>query len=243
MKRPFSKLLLCCFFLLPVYNYGQEEITSKPGKFQVGLFFSPDLCYRTLRANDANVFTLQLIDSRNQRETYKIGYTSGIKLLYNLNNTFAIGTGFQYSIQGYQIKTYELRPMQPEPMLPDKAKLRYDIHYLDFPIYGILTFGEGRIRYITSMGLTTNLLFNATTTNYFIWENGKTVKNRNSDMAYYNSVNLSPTFSAGVDIQANDRMNLRIEPTFRYGLLQIFEGPVKTNLWSAGLNFGYFFKM
>lgn len=36
-------------------------------------------------------------------------------------------------------------------------------------------------------------------------------------------------------------MNLRIEPTFSYGLLKIIDAPVTGYLYSGGINIGYYF--
>ena len=57
----------------------------------------------------------------------------------------------------------------------------------------------------------------------------------------YNKVNISPSVSAGIDYRINDRHHLRIEPTFRYGVLKIIDEPITGYLYSGGLNIGYYF--
>lgn len=57
----------------------------------------------------------------------------------------------------------------------------------------------------------------------------------------YNKVNISPTVSVGFDYKINSRMNLRVEPTFRYGVLKITKTPVTGYLYSGGLNVSYYF--
>ncbi len=46
--------------------------------------------------------------------------------------------------------------------------------------------------------------------------------------------------SVGVEYKINERMNLRVEPTFRYGLLTVIDFPVAGYLYSGGLNIGYY---
>jgi hypothetical protein len=47
--------------------------------------------------------------------------------------------------------------------------------------------------------------------------------------------------SAGVDYRINEKMNLRIEPTFRYGVLKIIDMPVTGYLYSGGINVAYYY--
>lgn len=45
----------------------------------------------------------------------------------------------------------------------------------------------------------------------------------------------------GIDYKINRRMNLRVEPTFRYGVLKTIDTPVTGYLYSGGLNISYYF--
>lgn len=49
--------------------------------------------------------------------------------------------------------------------------------------------------------------------------------------------------SAGIDYRMNDRMNLRVEPTFRYGVMKITDAPITAYLFNAGLNIGYYVRL
>ena len=57
----------------------------------------------------------------------------------------------------------------------------------------------------------------------------------------YRRFNISPTISVGFDYKVNSRMNLRVEPTFRYGILTIIDAPIHGYLYNAGLNISYYF--
>jgi hypothetical protein len=47
--------------------------------------------------------------------------------------------------------------------------------------------------------------------------------------------------SVGIDYRINEKMNLRIEPTFRYGVLKIIDTPVTGYLYSGGINVVYYY--
>lgn len=47
----------------------------------------------------------------------------------------------------------------------------------------------------------------------------------------------------GIDWQMCNKFNLRVEPTFRYGLLKIIDEPITAYLWSCGLSFTCYFPL
>ena len=76
-----------------------------------------------------------------------------------------------------------------------------------------------------------------------IYSNGKTSKTSQTSTYNYNKINVSPTISLGVDYIINSMSNLRIEPTFRYGLLKTIDKPITEYLWNTGINISYYFKI
>jgi hypothetical protein len=49
--------------------------------------------------------------------------------------------------------------------------------------------------------------------------------------------------SAGAEYKIKNKMYVRIEPTFRYGVLKIIDAPVTAYLWNAGLNMGFYYRL
>ena len=88
--------------------------------------------------------------------------------------------------------------------------------------------------------MTTNIFIKDTQTSVFV-NSDRTYRKTTPTIFDYNKVNLSPTISVGIDYKINNRMNLRIEPTFRYGVLKIIDAPVTGYLYSGGLNISYYF--
>jgi hypothetical protein len=103
-------------------------------------------------------------------------------------------------------------------------------------VRAIFNFGEKKIHFVMSIGVSTNIFLKATQTSIFEYENGNT-KHQTQDQQYdYKTLDISPIISAGVDYRVSNKINLRAEPTFRYGLLKIINTPITAYLWNGGLN-------
>ena len=235
------------FFLMAltaVRVYAQDKPKATTGtnfrKVQIGFNFSPDLCYRTLKNNSLSISNDLLIETRNNRETTKFGYTTGVNACFNITKSFGLESGIQYSNKGYQTKMRDLLYAQPEPNMPHKAKTRYNFQCIDMPIKANFIIGKKKVRFCTSAGITTNFFIKETQTLVLVYSD-RTTRETNPTMYNYKSVNISPTISAGIDYKINDRTNLRVEPTFRYGVLKIIDAPLTAYLYSGGLNIGYYY--
>jgi len=237
-------LLLLLLTLTSFLSFGQDKakatLSADFKKVQFGISVSPDVCFRTLKSNDGSSATDVLIDQRNDMETIKPGYTPGLNVCFNIKKFVGLETGIQYSNQGYQTEKQDLVYLQPDPILPSQLKYVYNYHCIGIPVKVNFTKGEKKVRFFTSVGLTTNIFIKETQTT-FSYFSDHTDKKTSQTSFDYNKVNISPTLSVGIDYKINDRMNLRVEPTFRYGVLKIIDTPVTGYLYSAGLNFSYYF--
>jgi len=219
--------------------FGQETTTAEFKKIQLGINISPDYCFRTLNNGSS-------ID-----ETGKLGYTAGLNMNYNFNKNIGIGLGIHYSIKGYKTSMNALSygdMIDPNyGFIYDPShtganiKYIYNFHYLDIPLKVNFVTGKKKIRFITSVGLTTNVFIKETATRVIEYQDGTHNRKTHVSNYNYNTINLSPTASFGIDWKLNSKNNLRIEPTFRYGVLKIINAPVTGYLWNAGLNVSYYF--
>ncbi len=225
--------------LTMIVSYGQDNSALEFKRVQIGFNISPDICYRTLKSTDGSAYGESLIKDRNRRETVKIGYTAGLNACFNLTKSFGLETGIQYSNKGYQTKIDPNKEWNGSYPLYKKAQFIYNYHYIDIPVKAIYTIGNKKIRFMTSVGFTTNVFIKETKKSIFVYSD-RTDRSKSTDYEY-NKVNISPTISAGIDYKINDNMNLRLEPTFRYGVLKIKDAPVTGYLYSGGLNIGYYF--
>jgi hypothetical protein len=219
---------------------------------QIGVNFSPDYCFRTLKNNDGSSSNDLILKSRNETEKSKFGYTTGLNVIFNFKKNIGIEAGIQFSNKGYQTKIQDLTfgsaidprrgfAYNASGAAPIRAKFIYNDYYIDIPLKANFIFGKKKIRFITSAGLTTNIFIKETVTSVLEYDNGTNDKKTHSTTYDYNKINLSPIVSVGIDWKLNVRSNLRIEPTLRYGVLKIMNEPLTDYLWNAGLNISYFF--
>ena len=100
------------------------------------------------------------------------------------------------------------------------------------------TAGSGKLRSITSVGVSANFLLKATVRNVYEYQDGHKERETVDSPYEYEKFGLSPMISTGVSYAFNDHLQLRFEPTARYGVLQLIDAPLTAHLWSVGLNVG-----
>lgn len=200
---------------------------AQPGNIQFGVNFSPDYCHRT------PYFFL---------DRSKMGFTTGVNTIYQLNNRIALETGLQYSNKGYQTTLMDLFYAVPDPNAPVQAQYVYNMHYLDIPLKANLNFknkkdpSDKKVRFFASIGLTTNLFIKETQTTILIYASRTDEETTDILNSPIRSVNFSPTLSFGYDFQTSQHTHLRIEPIIRYGLRGLTDAKGSGNIHSAGLN-------
>lgn len=137
------------FFLLILMTfccYGKEKTKENPisdfKRIQIGINFSPDICFRTIKNNDGSSFSELVVEQRNIRETVKFGYSTGFNICYNIKKFVGLETGIQYSNKGYKTKKQDLIFGPSDPSLPNQSELIYNYHYIDIPIKVNFTIGK-----------------------------------------------------------------------------------------------------
>jgi hypothetical protein len=246
--------LLICFAITSLY--GQKASTIVFNKYQIGANFSSDICYRTLANNNGESIIDDIIDWRNGYEIPKFGYTSGFTFVYNLNKNVGFEAGFQISNKGYQTETKDLiYGDQIDPITgdisnessdlnaPTKAKQIYSDFYYEFPMKANFTIGRKKIRFIASVGVSVNRFITEKETSVYTYINGSTKRTNNIVHVSYNRTNISPMISAGIDWKVTPKMNLKAEPTFRYGVLKIIDQPITGYLWNCGMNLCFYYSL
>lgn len=233
-------LIIFIFVITSFCSYGQSTVSNDFKRFQIGINFSPDVAYRILKRNDGSSTSNTMIDWRNKNEVPKFGYTAGLNFGYNIKSFIGIETGIQYSNKGFQTKKQTLTFDPLFGISSITYKSIEDFHYIDIPVKVNLTIGKQKVRFFTSIGLITNILVQATNTSIFE-ENGKVTKDTDKSTWDYNRINLSPMLSLGIDYKINNQMNLRVEPTFRFGALKIIDTPITSYLYCGGINVSYYF--
>ncbi len=235
-------LYLLTFTLMTFVGFAQRtpnEVQAGTFKrFEIGISASPEICYRTLLNNDGSQNSTSIINYRNENETVKMGYTGGLHLGYNFNERFGFQTGIQYSNRGFSTKKIDIAGSLMDPVIPESLKYNYNYHYLEIPAKVNFSFGENQIRLTTSAGLSSAFLIKQSRTFIGYYKDTTTRQVFISNDAY-NRFNLFATISAGLEMRFNPIMSIKVEPTFRYGLLKITDTPVSGHWYSGGVNVSY----
>ena len=239
-KFIFSVIVVAVLSMGTSYTLAGNDRENDFHRVQIGVSFSPNYCYRTLKGNRENTF----YDLRNEREEARFGYNGGFNISFNVNKMFGIGSGIQYSDKGFRTgKGYwlsEFPDLNPDYFLDVWHITIHRFHYIEIPLKAQFSIGGEKVRFLSGIGFTTGFLVKATNT---IQSNVREDMLSN-DTEKYNRINLFPTMSIGIDYKITPKSSIRIEPTFWYGLLNTFKsmkesGFISEYLWSAGVNVSY----
>jgi opacity protein-like surface antigen len=240
-----KQLLIIIALLFSFTLYGQETntltTTKKTHKLLIGFNFSADIGYRLLKYDRADS---HYNGYRNDNEKPNFGYTSGLNIKYNISKKIGFEIGAQYSKKGYTTKKETLLWDYAFPssdlvnengLFPNKFKQNFNYHYIDIPLRVIFSSDASKVQFITSIGITTNLLIKANSPNIYYYKDGS-IKRQVHNKDNYKKINITPTISAGIAYQLSDKLKLNIEPTYRFGLLKTSSSTINEYLWSVGLN-------
>lgn len=232
-----KRILFILLIQGPICSYSQSENR----RVEIGINFCPDICYRTLKNNDGSANTDAIISQRNKNETFKVGYTGGLNLCFNIKRFLGLEVGVNYSNKGYQTQPINLISWQSTGNDPTQVVFIYNIHYMDIPAKINFTIGKRKLRFIANAGIAANIFMNETQTRVFEYIDGRRDKQTNPTTTNYKRISISPIVGLGIDYKINNRMKLRIEPMIKYGIIPIIDAPVTGYLYSGGLNISYYF--
>lgn len=226
------------FIVFPIlFTFAFAQSGTGSNKFEVGAVLSNNIGYRFLKHNDSDPANDFVLEQRNEMEVPKHCYSAGITVSYKLNADARISSGIRYSNKGYQTKKIPVQSVFPDPSAPQKAKLRYNINYIDVPLLFSYHFGKGKWRFLAGGGVTTNVFLNERQQIIKYFDN-KVEKTSEETEYNYNRFNFSPEIDLEVVFDAHERFYLYAGPTFTYGVLKIIDTPVTAYLFTGGINFG-----
>ena len=241
-NQPHKKHILFILMLNTTFiisaNGSQENDFQR---IQIGVSFSPDYCYRTLRGDNETIYSIY--NMRGGREEARFGYTGGLVINFNLDKVFGIESGIQYSDKGFRTEKKKSHVDLIEGYYEWRERDVYHFYYIEVPLKVRFVTGKRKVRFLASMGVTTGFLERATTTTQYSFGETRTLPN---DAENYNRLNLFSTVGIGIDYKITPKSNIRIEPTYRYGFLNTSKSRGKSGftseseyLWSVGLSLSY----
>ncbi len=231
----------------------QNPDSTKTKRFSIGLVFSPDYCYRTLKPDGASM-SQSIARQRDSTETGRTGFTTGLSFLFQMNKRFTLETGIQYSDKGEQTKDMVLNfgsNIAPRNGFaysggsgasnPVSANFVYHYNYIDIPLkanYYLLT---RRFKLFASAGLSVNVFLNERNNLVEKYSDGSSSSSSSTSSNGLSRINLAFVAGLGVSYSISNRLTIRMEPVYRRSITSIIDAPVKEYVYSIGLNTGLYY--
>ncbi len=224
-----KKHLVLITFLFPIIILSQPIDSLKFKKNNIGLTFSTDYCFRTIKTSAGSEQIFQSIDSI---EVPKFGYTVGFNYIRNMSKKISISTGILFSDKGEKTK-------QIYSSKTTIFNYNNKYYYLDIPLKVDYRFFNKKIKFFMSAGISGNifLIEKTTQTTGFTSDD---VQNNFYNHDGFSNMNMSVLASAGVDFPLINNWIFKIESVYRRSITPISNTPLKKYLYSLGINFGLF---
>ncbi len=227
-----------CLLLLSTQVQAQR---GRESKWSAGIVFSPDYAYRLLKSESDDNGWKEAFD---ELEKPKVGYTTGISILYMLHRKLEIESGLLYSNKGSKINLSNFTSFDKiDLLIPQEITTINNYRYLVVPLKINWVFLKKKARLFLSAGMSADFFLDEFTVQEVIFpDKTETDRNNQEDMDF-NAVILSLSGGAGLDYPLNKHLFIRINPEVRHGIIPIADATGKRYNWSVGLNTGLYFRM
>lgn len=228
-----------------------------PGRVSIGLAFSPEFAFRTLKTTENNETSKAVVALRNENEVARFGNSAGMTFTYAFDDHWSMGTGIGHTVKGYRTKMVDavyrnfgdmIDPRtgfiyQNDPFIPEQFRSVYTFTYIYMPFQLNYSAGKGKWRSISSIGLNVEFLTSASSTFVGKYQDNGWKREKNASAGAFEKLSLSPTVSTGISRQIGKRWQLSMAGIGRYGVLRIIDTEITAHLWSLGLQLGCSFRL
>ena len=221
-----NRILLSSSILLnTLFSNAQTNIQENQSKISIGLTQSIDLGYRLSSANSASIWMKNISDSI---EKPTLANSSAVKFQFDLNKKITLRTGIVFSQKGYQYKSGSLVGF-------DLYKEQFS--FIEVPFQALYKFGQKKnIPYI-SIGTSVGYLIKSQA--FYTLENS-TNEVKMDLTTDFPKFQINGIIGLGMSFSLNQKWNLISELNYSQALYSISSGPLKKQLFSAGINIGLF---
>lgn len=227
------------FFSLSLFSDNGDSIPIKEGKKQFGIIYSPEYSFRTLRATtEAKPFS----DLRDNIEIPKFGYSTGINFSYQLSSTCSFEVQALFSDKGEKTKKYDLKNpviVASQDKVPYLISFVNHYYYLDVPLkinYYLIT---KKIKFYLTAGISANAFLYQKTISTIDYKDGSSETSTSVSHPDFQKINFGVLAGFGMNYNLTDKYTLKLEPVYKHSITSIVTGPVKSYLYSAGINIGF----
>ena len=218
-------LLSASVLLISLWGNAQTLVQEVPSKISIGLTQSFDLGYRISSADAESTW---MKNSSDSIETSTLTYSSAVKLQFDLNDKISLRTGIVYAQKGFNYKSGALVGF-------DRYQEKYSL--IEVPIQVLYKLGENKIKPYVSAGTSIGYLINSQA--FYTLENStKEVKMPlSSDLT---KLQVNGILGLGISFSLDQKWTLVSEVNYTQALFSISNGPLKKQLFTAGINLGLF---
>lgn len=233
------KKLLFLLLLLPLAGFSQEPTDSlKKKKVEIGITFSPDIAYRTLKA-DAD--SKDIKDFRDTLETPKFGYTVGANIEFKLGKKLNLEAAVLYSDRGERTKP-EAVTTGTVSQEPAKYSYIFHYHYLDIPVKADYFLVNKKLRFYVTAGVSADFYLGSAETILSNYNHGREKKSSSYD-PNFSKVNFGFLAGCGIRYPVGKRTDLLVEPVYRRSITAVNSAPIRSYLYSGGLTVGLYYNL
>jgi hypothetical protein len=222
--------------------------------WSIGLAISPALMWAELKQTEEGELIDEAFAFREETEEAKFGYELGLRANYRWNEHCSIDIGLEHSNRGYQTSKFDLsfgdiidprRGFGFDDAVAGAEAVRFIYHYeyLGLPIRFNYSVGQGRYRFVSSIGCTFEYLLGVRSSTLFDLENGEHVHQSATLHNDYEEFGIRPNLALGAQYQLGEGMSLRCMPTFNLGISPTLESSIEEHLFSAGVELGLFLQL
>src|SRR6187551_2022951 len=188
-----------CFFLLVISHVGvcQQQNSISRRKTSLGISFSPEFCYRSLRYGD-DVHWIS--DERNSRELPATGFTTGLNVRYLFRDDLSVDAGILYSDKSYRNRAEALTWIVQDPSLPATSEVTIHYQTIEIPLKAYYYFPrkQGRLKAFVTAGLAANVFLARRTALRIKYPDGHDVRQASAAELGYTAATFGMSVGAGV---------------------------------------------
>ena len=230
MTMKIQNYLLLLFLIITVLSLNAQD------KSDIGLNFSSNFTFRTLKTNDTDF--QWLIDYRNEFDQAKFGFNVGGTYTYQFDKGLTILMGIQYTRFGNRRSNILFQG----PGIDGIGSFQNSYGYIGVPLTMGYTYDfNDKWGLTAAVGAILSVLLDDRGSYIIQWSDG-TVDSA-TDVNFdnpYDFYRFHPLFKSSIGIQYKPRgaFYVKFEPTFQYSLIPIKDAPVHERLYSIGVNMG-----
>ncbi len=216
---------------------GQTDARSP---WALGVSVSVDHCFRSLRNDAGDETRAMIIAFREEHESPRWSWTSGMEVTYTLGSHWLISSGLQVSDRGYlfEQETALISADPNDPALPASSvrlEFREHFRYLSLPLMIHRVIGTGGFRFEPGLGVWADLFMDQYSQQRRDFAGIVQTARVSDNTTDFREFGATLCVELPVRLKLGTRWSIRIGPRGRLQATALADTPIKGHLWEAGL--------